>query len=177
LRLNFDDDEADEVAPPTLKLPVQRKSAEQWFDEGHAHEVSDRLADAAESYRKALAEQSPFPEAHFNLGNVLVQLGHREAAIEHYQMAVSQEPAFELAWYNLGFMQDESGRTAQAVQSLTKAVEIDPSYADAHFNLASCLERLGRVEDAVREWKAYLRLDPVGQTAAQVRSRVERLSG
>ena len=92
-------------------------------------------------------------------------------------MAVAQEPSFELAWYNLGFLQDEAGRTNDAVESLTRAIDLDPGYADAHFNLASCLERVGRIDDAVRHWRMYLRLEPVGQAAAHVRSRIEKLSG
>lgn len=180
MRLNFDedddaDDEGDQLAPQPLKLPEQAKTAEQWFEQAHDHEVDGRRSEAADGYRGALAAQSHFPEAHFNLANVLVQLGQREGAIEHYRMASSQEPSFELAWYNLGYLLDEAGRTSEAVDSLTHAVEVDPMYADAHFNLASCLERLGRVEDAVHHWKMYLRLEPVGQAAAQVRNRLAQL--
>jgi tetratricopeptide (TPR) repeat protein len=137
----------------------------EWFEFGQACEEDESYAEAAEAYRKAAARRPYFPEAYFNLGNVLRLMGQPEAAMQAYHSAISQDPQMATAWYNLADVQEEQGQIPQAIQSLLRALEAYSSYADAHFNLALCYEKLEQKREAVRHWTAYLKLDPSSQWA------------
>jgi tetratricopeptide (TPR) repeat protein len=137
----------------------------EWFEFGQACEEDESYAEAADAYRKAAARRPYFPEAYFNLGNVLRLMGQPDAAMQAYHSAISQDPQMATAWYNLADVQEEQGQIPQAVHSLLRALEACSAYADAHFNLALCYEKLEQKREAVRHWTAYLKLDPSSQWA------------
>jgi len=168
-----------EAEAGSLSAPAkpERRTASDWFDEAHACEDEERFEEAIPSYRKALALQPRFPEAHFNLGNVLRAIGRLEAAEEQLLMAVNQEPAMASAWYNLADVQEELGRLDDAIASLNAALLAHPTFADGHYNLALCYEDAGRPDDARRHWHAYLRLDPNSPWASRARAHLARLEG
>lgn len=164
LLLNFDLS-ADAETPAALNFPVDgSESAETWFERGLAAEDEESWHQAAEAYRKALEREPLFPEAYFNLGNVLRALNQPADAEYCYRAAVQQAPDMALAWYNLADIQEEEGRMDEAIASLRKAIDADPTFADAHFNLALCYELADRVEESEPHWAAYLKLDRAGNT-------------
>ena len=55
---------------------------------GHAHQDRGNLEDAVVSYRKALAINPGYAEAHGSLGTVLQELGRREEAEKSYRTAL-----------------------------------------------------------------------------------------
>lgn len=157
-------------------IPMGEKiTAEEWFEFGQTCEDDENYPEAAEAYHKAVLLRPHFPEACFNLGNVLRLMGRPKAATEAYQQAVSQNPQMAPAWYNLADVQEEQGQIHSAVGSLQKALEACPTYADAHFNLALCFEKLDRKREANRHWAAYLRLDPSSQWAKIARRHLAEL--
>jgi tetratricopeptide (TPR) repeat protein len=115
------------------------------------------------AYRGAIRNRTRFPEAYFNLGNVLLELGRLDAAEEAYRTATAQDPGFAAAWYNLAHAQEENEKLAEAIASLQTTLRLSPEYADAHFNLAICLEKVGRQSDAGQHWSAYQELVKSGE--------------
>ncbi|NNM24564.1 MAG: tetratricopeptide repeat protein [Phycisphaerales bacterium] len=172
----------DEPDQEPASLPIAEfvaagpRNADGWFEHAVACEEEESFDEAAESYRKVLAESPRYPEAHFNLGNVLRALGRPEAAEEHFRLAVDQDPALAEGWYNLADMQEEQGQLEAAVASLRSAVAIAPAYADAHYNLALCLERLERDAEAAGHWRSYLDLDREGPWATRARAHLAELA-
>jgi predicted TPR repeat methyltransferase len=148
-------------------------NGKEWFELGQKCEDEENYPGAAEAYRKAASLQRSFPEACFNLGNVLRLMGQPKAAIEAYQQALSQDHQMAVAWYNLADVQEELGQVKNAVHSLQKALEAYPNYADAHFNLALCCEKLEDKKEANRHWAAYLKLDPSSRWARIARRHLE----
>jgi tetratricopeptide (TPR) repeat protein len=146
-----------------IQLSPNLRTDLDWFEYGQMCEEEERYSDAEDAYRRAIALTPQFPEAYFNLGNVIRSLGRLETAQELYYTAAVQDPAMAAAWYNLGDVQEEQGRVKEAVASLRAAVEACSTYADAHFNLALCYEKLGQRQDAASHWSAYLKLDPNSQ--------------
>jgi tetratricopeptide (TPR) repeat protein len=159
-----------------LSLPpggtAENLTAQEWFARARIREEDERYADAEHAYRRAVALSSHFPEAYFNLGNVLRMVGRVEAAEELYRVATVQDPSLAEAWYNLAGLQEEDGRLVEAIASLSAALRADPSYADAQFNLALCLEKCGRRDEAGAYWSSYLRQDPQGPWAEVARSHL-----
>jgi len=177
LVLRFDGPVPEAVAG-SLSAPAraEMRTACDWFDEAQAREDEERFDEAMAAYRKTLALQPRFPEAHFNLGNVLRAVGRPEAAEEQLIMAVNQEPAMASAWYNLADVQEELGRLDDAIASLNAALLAHPAFADGHYNLALCYEDAGRTDDARRHWHAYLKLDPGSPWASRARAHLARLT-
>jgi tetratricopeptide (TPR) repeat protein len=152
-------DEAAAVIPLTPPPARDARSAEAWFEHAQMCEEEDLLDESIAAYRRALALRPRFPEAHFNLGNVLRALDRLGAAEEHFLMALYQEPSLAVAWYNLADVQEAMGRQDDAIESLRESLRLLPDYADAHYNLAAFLEDADRHDEAREHWRAYLRLD------------------
>jgi tetratricopeptide (TPR) repeat protein len=158
-----------ETSPP--------RTAEQWFEDGCAHEEEGRWAEAAEAYRLALLVGGPNAQTCFNLGNVLYALRQKGRAAERYRQAVEIDRTFVEAWNNLGNTLVEIGEPEEALDALRKALELNPHYADAHYNVADLLDTLGRAEEAQLHWEAYLRFDPSSEWARYARKRLRQISG
>jgi tetratricopeptide (TPR) repeat protein len=150
------------------------ETASEWFEWAQTCEEDEDFYGAVEAYRKAINLQREYPEAYFNLGNVLRELGAPEAAEARYKAAVAQDPEFAAAHYNLADIQEEQGRLEEAKASLQAALEADPNFADAHYNLALCYERLGKPEEARRHWSAYLDIDPNSEWADVAREHLSK---
>ncbi len=168
--LNFAPSTVDSDRP----VPVDTGSmtADEWFARGGALEEDERLTEAAEAYRRALVMRPDFPDARFNLGNTLRDLGLTDEAEREYRMAVAVDPAMAVAWYNLADLLENEDRYEETAVCLERALSANPAYADAHFNLAWCCEQLGRTATAREHWTAYLGLDPVGAWADVAREHL-----
>jgi tetratricopeptide (TPR) repeat protein len=151
-------------------------TADEWFDRGQRLEEEEDYDPAAAAYRNAIALAGRFPEALFNLANVLRALGRPEAAEELYRLCVAQDPGQACAWYNLADVLEEQGRLEEAIASLQAALRASPTFADAHFNLASACGRAGQPEKASNHWRAYLALDPNSQWSAVARQHLRNLT-
>jgi len=129
-------------------------SAEQWYRWGC--ELEAAVPDeAAEAYRRALAVDPGYADAHVNLGRLLHEAGDADAALEHYHRALEERPGDATAAFNMGVALEDLGRPADALAAYEKAIALDPQNADAHYNAASLCERLGRPADAVCHLKDY----------------------
>lgn len=147
----------------SLKIMPGPRTAADWYDQGIEQERQGYLAEAAESYRKALLIGGPDARTCFNLANALNAQGKRAQAIERYFQAVEIDPSFGDAWNNLGLALADVGRSDDACAAFRKALAVDWDDARAHFNLADLLEEMGQHTDAVEHWRRYTRLDPTSQ--------------
>ncbi len=161
-------------APSIELLQAHCAEAERLFAEAAALEEAGAVEAAMSAYSALLERDPRFAEAHFNLGNLLLQGGRLGEAERRYRLALEADPVFAAALYNLGYLYVEQDRYEEAGQALARALEIDPAYADARFNLALCCEQLGRRREAVAHWRDYLRLQPRGECADFARRQIFR---
>lgn len=161
-------------APTSLPVPAIEAGPEEWFAAALAHEDDEAIELAIRAYRRAIAAQPLFAAAHFNLANLLRDLGRLGEAEAHFFVATTQAPEMAEAWYNLADVQEDRGRIEEAIESLRTAVSVAPGFADAHWNLALFCEEAGQDAEARRHWEVYLRLDPGGAWAAEARRRLGR---
>ncbi len=166
--LNF----APTAAAPAPAAVTDPSTAQAWFEQGGMLEEDERLTEAADAYRQALAMRPDFPDARFNLGNTMRGLGLIDEAEHQYRLAVKADPAMAVAWYNLADLLEEAVQLDQAAACLERALSASPAYADAHFNLAWCCERLGQIPRARKHWTAYLGLDSAGEWADVAREHL-----
>ena len=66
-------------------------------------ECEGMTEEAIDHYKMAIKLKPDFADAHYNLGNTLLNKGRTSEAISHYKMAIKIKPDFALAHYNLEF--------------------------------------------------------------------------
>ncbi len=148
------------VAPalndPNAPLPAN-VTAQDLYERGCALEEKD-VAAAREAYRRAIALDPDHADAHVNLGRLLHEAGHPEAAQIHYRLALTARPTDSTAAFNLGVALEDLLRRDDAIAAYECAITNDPGNADAHYNLARLLEQSGRPEIAIRHLLMYRQL-------------------
>lgn len=150
-----------------------RELALHWFERGCELDGEPRgYAEAADAYRRALAADPGFADAHCNLGSVYFNQGRREQARACYERAVALEPGHVEANLNLGTLREEDQADEAALRHYRVALESDPLFPDTHVSLALVYEKLGLPRTARSHWRRYLTLDPTGAFADLARRRV-----
>ncbi|MCG8544296.1 MAG: tetratricopeptide repeat protein [Alphaproteobacteria bacterium] len=132
---------------------------------GNTYLEMGSLADAAESFRRALSLDPSLPEAHFNLGVVLADQEDAVSAVASYRRAIEHAPQFFEAHFNLGDMLNQLGRLDEAVDSYRNAGALDPSAVDVQNNLGTVLIELGSFDEAIDALRRAVFLAP-GDVAA-----------
>ncbi len=163
-----------------------------WRDDlalyGHALAVTRDNYQAEEALGLALAERGrapeglphleralrlkPYPETHFNLGNLYAAVGRADEAASQFRAAIRGNPGLAAAYNNLASLQVAVGRLDEALPNLRQVAALTPGDARAHHNLGVVLQALGRAAEARACYERALRLDPA---AADTRRRLESL--
>src|SRR5262249_23649263 len=120
------------------------------------YKQDNKLPEAADALRHAIALLPNQPGPHITLASVLADQGEKtQAAAERKQaagltrVAVNRQRATFAA--NTRSMLLAKGQVADAIDRYQEAVTSDPGYAEAHTGLASALARQGRTEEAAAE--------------------------
>ena len=85
-----------------------------------------RLSEAVEQYKKALAIDPDYVDAHYNLGAVYANSGNIDKAIEHLRRAVALQPGNAFYRNMLGIAYGQKGMNNEAVEQFREAVRLAP---------------------------------------------------
>jgi tetratricopeptide (TPR) repeat protein len=94
-------------------------------------EARDNLGRALDDLQKAVAIAPDNAVAHFQLANVLAELGHKSDAIEHFEKALAVKPDFLEAHYNLGLILAGQKKFEQALEHYQAALQLATGRKDA----------------------------------------------
>ena len=72
---------------------------------------------------------------HYNLGNILAQLGRANEALDHYQAAARFAPGDADVQYRLALTLAQLGRFTDAIGPCEQAVRLRPDFPGARQNL------------------------------------------
>ncbi len=156
-------------------VPSAPMDAEDLCSLAMALEDEERLPEAADAYRAALAAGGPTADLCFRLAEVLYRLGHVEAACERYYMALELDEEFVEARANLGCVLAETGRLDLAAAAFEGALRFHPNYADVHYHLAQVLDDLGQTALADTHYRRFLALAPASPWASMARERLQAM--
>jgi tetratricopeptide (TPR) repeat protein len=129
-----------------------------------------RLADAVESFNRALVHDPSSVADWCNRGAALVDLGRVADAVESFARATALAPDFAEAHYNCANALARLERHVDAVASYDRALALKPDYVDALNNRANALNQLGRLPEALAGVEAALALAPEHNGALVTRS-------
>jgi tetratricopeptide (TPR) repeat protein len=124
-----------------------------------AEDLEETDADAAQlAYRRVLELDPTHAHAYLNLGFMLCEANHCEAAVALYDEAVRHCPDDPLVHYNRAVALEGLDRITDALQSYEQCLKLQPDIADAHQNAALLYAREGQKQLAIRHFSAYRRL-------------------
>ncbi len=151
-------------------LAEERFDPQLYYNAGNALARLDQSADAAEAYRKAIAQRrGNYSRAQHNLGVVLTRLGRWEEAEEALRAALRLESnQYAEASYSLGRLHALRGDAALAASEWERTLRLMSEHADATVALARTLAEGGEPE------RALALLDAFGQRAQRRGAAVPR---
>ena len=122
------------------------------------------LEAAEKAFRTAIHEAPEWPEAHYNLGLILIAdaMGKRDwpAAAAEFREAVRLRPDYSEARHWLGTGLSETGDQEGAIRELRAALAANPGSPEIHLDLGKALNATQRSSDAEREYREAVRLRP-----------------
>ena len=121
---------------------------------------AESLQAALEQFRKSVALQPRFAEAHFSMGNVLYRQGKVDEAIQSFRSAIERDPNHARACNNLASLLGTKGDKEEPSRLYQRAIQIDGNYLEAYRNLAEALLRNGNPAGATQVWQAALARNP-----------------
>lgn len=128
-------------------------------------EEDDKLDEAEEVIRKALALWGEDPSLHLALGVVLRKVGRLREAVESFERAIERDPNYAAAWFERGATFERGGALADAAEDFRRTLALEPNNAAAHASLGASLARRGDRAAAVQHAEQALRLEPGNVTA------------
>jgi tetratricopeptide (TPR) repeat protein len=145
-------------------LEISRRAAEPYLRTCYNIAVTlqalDRHEEAIPHYRRAIAVDPDYAEAHNGLGDALTKSKRAQEALAHYERFAAIRPGVPEAENKLGVTLYALNREVEAISHFIKAIAIKPDYADAHGNLGLALESLGRIKEATRSFEKAIKHAP-----------------
>ncbi len=140
--------------------------AECWFNLAVLQRQDRRMADALDSYQKALdAGISRAEEVHLNRSVIYTDyLGQHAAAERELKFALSINPAFIPAQLNLANLCEDLGRRAEAQGIYARILAIDPRCFEALARLAN-LQQPGLTDSSLVAQLEHALADPTASAA------------
>ena len=151
------------------------EDAQRHFQRAYEAQMSGRLEEAVEHYRRSI-EIQPTAEAHTFLGWALSYLGRHEEAIAECKIAISVDPDFGNPYNDIGSYLIKLGRLDEAIPWLERATQA-PRYEPRHYphcNLGQVYWAQGLLAKARREFERALEIEPQYEAARAALEAIDR---
>lgn len=133
---------------PVLSVRNSDSGARGFYQLGRYLQGQNRLQQAEDAYRKALALQAGYIDAHSALGAIYSTQGKFDQAIAEFSAILEKKPQLASVYNNLGYTFYLQGNYAAAVTAFDTAIALEPNNPRALNNLALAQEKLGDPEQA-----------------------------
>ena len=144
-------------APVILKI-TNPKTAEEHLAVAIDRHMHNKLDEAIEEYKKALALKPNSALAHFRLGNAYDQKHNREAAIAEWKETIRLDPHYLDAYNALTVAYKEKGDLRTAAEYYEHLLEFPPARTVVHYRLGFWYKQLGDKEKARQHLESYIDL-------------------
>ncbi len=158
------------VLPPNEAFPAAKEAAKRALemDDGlaEAHATMGFInfyydwnrTEAANEFRRALADNPNYALAHSWYGESLAAMGRYQEADAEARRALEDDPLSLIIGSNAGWTLSLAGKGDQAIEVLKKAIEIDPTFPRTHFRLGRAYEQKKSYELAISELEQAVKL-------------------
>ena len=141
------------------KIGQANSSAAKLVEEGYALSTDGKLAEAVETFKRAINVNPKYIEAYSALGDAYLNLGKGKEALAVYKEAVRIAPSNAVAQYNLGYYYNFMGRHGEAFRPLVAATALDPNFAEAYYEIGYAYLRGNQFEKSISFLRSAIRLN------------------
>jgi tetratricopeptide (TPR) repeat protein len=121
---------------------------------------NEESAKAKQSADAAVTMGPNIADAHYAMGDVLIDAEDVKAAEAEYRKALSINPNSSFGHARLAGALRVAGQLTESIAELREALRIDPKSASSHTDLGLILAAQGNAAEAVAEFQEALRVDP-----------------
>lgn len=144
-------------------------------------ETQGRTADAIAEYRKVIALNPRQPDAHYELGRLLLSVAQADAEREEARRAFEEElkidPGNAASEYQLGDLARQERQWQEAIEHFERARRLAPQSLEVLLGIAGTLIAQGKFEDAREPLEKAIKLDAGNSQAHYMLSTVYRRLG
>ena len=144
-----------------LGTPLETKAQTVEFFMSKGRDLLERgvYSQAATSFRQALARESDYFEAQYNLGLTYLQWRNFPQSVVELKKALKMQPQNSQVWSSLAIAYDNLNRSNEAMDALARAVNYDPENIAARMNLAAMYTNANRMPQAIAEYREIVKID------------------
>lgn len=124
-----------------IAIAAQAQSDRDYIRRGNQHFRAGRYAEAEVDYRKALERNAKNPQAHYNLGDVLLAQKKDSAAVDHFEQAAKLETnprRRSYSYHNIGVICQSHQMFSEAIEAYKEALRNNPNDDETRYNLELC---------------------------------------
>lgn len=125
---------------------------------GMAHERRGEIAQARESYARAMQEDLAYSPAHVRLAFLALDQKDTTTALSEFDLAVQLRPDDSGLRYQYGYVLVAAQKDVEALEQLQKAIALNPWYALPHHVLGVVHERQAKRAEALEAFRRFLAL-------------------
>jgi predicted Zn-dependent protease len=132
--------------------------------QAEALESQGKNTEAAEIYRRILAEHPKTPGLHYRLGQIDLALagetGSTDEARKEFEAETQVDPTNASAEFVLGELDRRAGDWDPAIRHFTRAAQLDEGFSEARLALGMTLDAAGKYAEAIAPLEAYVKMEP-----------------
>lgn len=137
-----------------------------YFNQAGAFLRHGQFDDALAALTASINAKPHYPEAHFNLGKLLLITGGAAEAIPAFERAVKQLPSYVDARYELANAYRDSYRFRDAEREMREVIRQQPNHALPLSALGLILVESAQLDDALPLFADAMSVDPDGSNAS-----------
>ncbi|MDB5351627.1 MAG: rqkA [Planctomycetota bacterium] len=144
------------------------KSAWEHYELGRYHLRNDRIATAADEFRRTLElrPQDFWPNFYYGLCGFRLRRFDDSAAA--FQVCIALSPESAICHYNRALAYDALGRAEDAKRGYSRAIELDPDLAPGWLNRGILSYKSGRHGNAVSDFEQGIKARPDRETSGRL---------
>jgi tetratricopeptide (TPR) repeat protein len=148
----------DLVSVRELKIPGK---AQDEYRKGLERIAKNDPAGGLSHFKKATQAFPDYYEAHYHIGAMEMQLGHRDEAMQAFQTAIDLSGG-RYAWaeFGVGYLLYLEGKPGEAERVIRRGLEVDGNSPDGYAMLGMTLLRLNRPDEAEKSAREALLRKP-----------------
>lgn len=134
--------------------------AQRLLEEGIALGAAKQKQEALSRYNAAIRLQPDLAQAHFNLGNLLLEQDNPTEALIAFTEALRCKPDSAPCYFNKGNAHLQLGQFADSISAYRRALQIKPDFADAEVAMGVALQETGVLAEAIACFQRALAIRP-----------------
>lgn len=131
-----------------------------WMTLGAVRVRLGQTEEAQTCLRRALELQPAYPEAHYNLADVLRLKGGLQEALRHTSRAIDLAPGFAHAWILQSWLHLQLNDLVAAETEVQRVLSLQPGMPEAHYALGNLRQRRGQGDEALSAYRRAVELNP-----------------